>query len=47
MLLFRLVDFFKYYSREFSYNTDVVSIRAGFMGKESKGWSSEVSQSIV
>ncbi|KAF8316434.1 PAP/OAS1 substrate-binding domain-containing protein, partial [Clavulina sp. PMI_390] len=36
-----LVDFFKYYSKEFSYNTDVVSIRAGFMTRESKGWQTE------
>jgi terminal uridylyltransferase len=41
-VLLRLVDFFKYYSREFPYNTEVVSIRAGFMTKESKGWAIEV-----
>ncbi|KDQ16927.1 hypothetical protein BOTBODRAFT_220517 [Botryobasidium botryosum FD-172 SS1] len=33
-----LIDFFKYYSRDFSYNTGVASIRAGLLKKESKGW---------
>ncbi|OBZ74431.1 Poly(A) RNA polymerase protein cid1 [Grifola frondosa] len=36
-----LIDFFKFYSRDFSYNTGVASIRAGLLKKESKGWQSE------
>ncbi|TCD59960.1 hypothetical protein EIP91_011011, partial [Steccherinum ochraceum] len=36
-----LVDFFKFYSREFPYNSGVVSIRAGGIKKDSKGWFSE------
>lgn len=36
-----LIDFFKYFSREFSYNTCVVSIRAGLLKKASKGWQSD------
>ncbi|KAH8084883.1 hypothetical protein BXZ70DRAFT_565044 [Cristinia sonorae] len=36
-----LVDFFRFYSREFPYNTSVVSIRAGILKKDSKGWLSE------
>ena len=39
---FSLIDFFKFYSRDFTYNTSVVSIRAGLLTKESKGWQSEV-----
>lgn len=41
--LIRLIDFFKYFSREFSYGLGVASIRAGLLKKESKGWSTEVS----
>ncbi|KAF8583418.1 hypothetical protein K439DRAFT_1634482 [Ramaria rubella] len=33
-----LIDFFKYYSRDFTYNTGVASIRAGLLKKSSKGW---------
>ncbi|KAF9649701.1 hypothetical protein BDM02DRAFT_1762344 [Thelephora ganbajun] len=36
-----LIDFFKYFSREFSYSLGVASIRAGLLKKESKGWSTE------
>ncbi|KAF7794570.1 hypothetical protein EIP86_005705 [Pleurotus ostreatoroseus] len=36
-----LIDFFKFYSRDFAYNTGVVSIRSGFLLKEGKGWLSE------
>ncbi|KAF9516649.1 hypothetical protein BS47DRAFT_1483802 [Hydnum rufescens UP504] len=36
-----LIDFFKYYSRDFSYNTGVASIRSGLLKKESKGWATE------
>jgi DNA polymerase sigma len=40
-----LIDFFRYYSRDFSYNTGVASIRAGLLKKESKGWQNDVCQS--
>ncbi|TFK24857.1 hypothetical protein FA15DRAFT_591711 [Coprinopsis marcescibilis] len=33
-----LIDFFRYYARDFQYNTGVASIRAGLLKKESKGW---------
>ncbi|KAI0920419.1 hypothetical protein AcV5_010157 [Taiwanofungus camphoratus] len=33
-----LIDFFKFYSRDFTYNSGVASIRAGLLKKESKGW---------
>lgn len=36
-----LIDFFKYFSREFSYGLGVASIRAGLLKKESKGWSTD------
>lgn len=41
--VYRLIDFFRYYSRDFSYNTGVASIRAGLLKKESKGWQNDVS----
>lgn len=41
-LLGRLIDFFRYYARDFSYNTGVASIRAGLLKKESKGWQNDV-----
>ncbi|OCH91343.1 hypothetical protein OBBRIDRAFT_530088 [Obba rivulosa] len=37
-----LIDFFKFYSREFAYNSGVASIRAGLLKKDSKGWQSEL-----
>ncbi|KAH9976697.1 hypothetical protein BGW80DRAFT_876007 [Lactifluus volemus] len=37
-----LIDFFKFYSRDFSYNTGVASIRAGLLKKESKGWQNDL-----
>jgi terminal uridylyltransferase len=40
---FRLIDFFRYYSRDFLYNTGVASIRAGLLKKDSKGWQNDVS----
>ena len=40
----RLIDFFKFYSRDFSYNTGVASIRAGLLKKDDKGWATEVCQ---
>ena len=42
-LLVSLIDFFRYYSRDFTYNTGVASIRAGLLKKESKGWQNDVS----
>ncbi|KAJ3800158.1 hypothetical protein GGU11DRAFT_436815 [Lentinula aff. detonsa] len=33
-----LIDFFRYFSRDFAYNGGVASIRAGLLKKESKGW---------
>ncbi|KAH9916204.1 uncharacterized protein B0H18DRAFT_1038791 [Fomitopsis serialis] len=36
-----LIDFFKFYSREFQYTHGVASIRAGLLTKDSKGWESE------
>ena len=38
----RLIDFFRYYSRDFLYNTCVASIRTGLIKKESKGWQNDV-----
>ncbi|KDR78363.1 hypothetical protein GALMADRAFT_138461 [Galerina marginata CBS 339.88] len=38
-----LIDFFRYYSRDFTYNTGVASIRAGLLKKDSKGWQNELS----
>ncbi|KAG7447320.1 uncharacterized protein BT62DRAFT_993580 [Guyanagaster necrorhizus] len=38
-----LIDFFRYYSRDFSYNTGVASIRAGLIKKASKGWQNDLS----
>ncbi|KAG0707146.1 hypothetical protein DFH29DRAFT_50625 [Suillus ampliporus] len=40
-----LIDFFRYYSRDFTYNTGVASIRAGLLKKESKGWQNELAGS--
>ncbi|KIM58068.1 hypothetical protein SCLCIDRAFT_16840 [Scleroderma citrinum Foug A] len=40
-----LIDFFRYYARDFSYNTGVASIRAGLLKKESKGWQNDLSNS--
>ena len=37
-----LVDLFKYYSRDFPYNTGVASIRAGPLRKADKGWTTDV-----
>ncbi|KAF8889024.1 hypothetical protein BD779DRAFT_1671988 [Infundibulicybe gibba] len=37
-----LIDFFRYYSRDFSYNTGVASIRAGLLKKDSKGWQNDL-----
>ncbi|KAG9310988.1 hypothetical protein JVU11DRAFT_8866 [Chiua virens] len=40
-----LIDFFRYYSRDFLYNTGIASIRAGLLKKESKGWQNDLSNS--
>lgn len=45
--MIRLIDFFRYYSRDFLYNTGVASIRAGLLKKESKGWQNEVCRSAL
>ncbi|EIW76774.1 hypothetical protein CONPUDRAFT_110417 [Coniophora puteana RWD-64-598 SS2] len=45
LCVFNLIDFFRYYSRDFSYNTGVASIRAGLLKKESKGWQNDLSSS--
>ncbi|KAF8262459.1 hypothetical protein EI94DRAFT_1704748 [Lactarius quietus] len=37
-----LIDFFKYFSRDFLYNTGVASIRAGLIKKDSKGWQNDL-----
>ncbi|KAI6112092.1 hypothetical protein EDD17DRAFT_1467337, partial [Pisolithus thermaeus] len=42
---FSLIDFFRYYSRDFAYSTGVASIRAGLLKKESKGWQNDLSSS--
>ncbi|KAF7373492.1 hypothetical protein MSAN_00559100 [Mycena sanguinolenta] len=38
-----LIDFFRYYARDFSYNTGVASIRAGLLKKSTKGWQNDLS----
>ncbi|KAF9449070.1 hypothetical protein P691DRAFT_813166 [Macrolepiota fuliginosa MF-IS2] len=38
-----LIDFFRYFSRDFSYNTGVASIRAGLLKKDIKGWQNDLS----
>ncbi|KAJ7938306.1 hypothetical protein B0H13DRAFT_1587971 [Mycena leptocephala] len=40
-----LIDFFRYYARDFSYNTGVASIRAGLLKKSAKGWQNDLSSS--
>ncbi|KAJ9111463.1 hypothetical protein QFC19_001232 [Naganishia cerealis] len=37
-----LIDFFRYYSHDFQYNNTVISIRAGHLTKESKGWMNDI-----
>lgn len=43
----RLIDFFKFYSRDFAYNTGVASIKAGLLKKEDKGWLCDVRRDVV
>ena len=40
-----LIDFFRYFTKDFMYNQDVVSIRSekGTLSKEMKGWFTDVS----
>ncbi|KAJ2932016.1 hypothetical protein H1R20_g5082, partial [Candolleomyces eurysporus] len=38
-----LIDFFRYYARDFQYNTGVASIRSGLLKKEEKGWQNDYS----
>ncbi|KAJ7075645.1 hypothetical protein B0H15DRAFT_866182 [Mycena belliarum] len=40
-----LIDFYRYYARDFSYNTGVASIRAGLLKKSAKGWQNDLSAS--
>ncbi|KAL7424383.1 hypothetical protein Q5752_000065 [Cryptotrichosporon argae] len=37
-----LVDFFRYFSHDFQFNTMVLSLRAGALTKESKGWTNDI-----
>lgn len=36
-----MIDFFRFYCQSFAFNTDVVSIRAGLVTKESKNWTTD------
>ncbi|KAL1720359.1 hypothetical protein EV715DRAFT_250393 [Schizophyllum commune] len=42
-----LIDFFRYYSKDFLYNTGVASIRAGLLKKDAKGWQNDLSPGRV
>ncbi|EFI26896.1 CID1p [Coprinopsis cinerea okayama7 len=37
----RMIDFFRYFARDFQYNNGVASIRAGLLKKDAKGWQSD------
>ncbi|WVN88679.1 uncharacterized protein L203_103892 [Cryptococcus depauperatus CBS 7841] len=37
-----LVDFFRYFSHDFQFNNSVLSLRAGQLTKESKGWVNDI-----
>lgn len=39
----RLIDFFRFFSHDFQFNNSVLSLRAGPLTKESKGWVNDVS----
>ena len=39
----RLIDFFRFFSHDFQFNNSVLSLRAGQLTKESKGWVNDVS----
>jgi terminal uridylyltransferase len=38
----RLIDFFRFFSHDFQFNNQVLSLRAGPLTKESKGWVNDV-----
>ncbi|KAG7087448.1 hypothetical protein E1B28_013414 [Marasmius oreades] len=40
-----LIDFFRFFSKDFQYNLGVASIRAGWIKKEVKGWQNDLSAS--
>lgn len=42
-----LIDFFRYFSHDFQFNTMVLSLRAGPLTKESKGWTNDVSSADI
>lgn len=42
-LIPRLIDFFRFFSHDFQFNNSVLSLRAGQLTKESKGWVNDVS----
>lgn len=42
LTLSRLVDFFRYFSHDFQFNNSVLSLRAGQLTKESKGWVNDI-----
>jgi DNA polymerase sigma len=44
-LMSRLIDFFRFFSHDFQFNNSVLSLRAGPLTKESKGWVNDVSTS--
>jgi len=43
-----LIDFFRYFANTFDYTKSVISIRSekGTLGKEEKGWNSDVSSTL-
>ena len=43
---YRLIDFFRFFSKDFQYNTGVASIRAGGLKKDAKGWQNDVSYAV-
>lgn len=43
LMVFRLIDFFRFFSHDFQFNNSVMSLRAGQLTKESKGWVNDVS----
>lgn len=42
MLMSRLIDFFRFFSHDFQFNNSVMSLRAGQLTKESKGWVNDI-----
>ena len=41
-LIYRLIDFFRFFSHDFQFNNSVMSLRAAQMTKESKGWVNDI-----